>query len=92
MSNPKEKEKVKEIETLEELRKKLEIEIERIRREAIKRVEREIEVESINIISSLDENDYYDCIDDADYINDDEDVEDYYTDYYGIMVMLMMMI
>ena len=52
MSNPKETEKVKEIETLEELRKKLEIEIERIRREAIKRIEGEIEVESINIISS----------------------------------------
>ena len=52
MSNPKETEKVKEIETLEELRKKLEIEIERIRREAIKRIEREMEVESINIISS----------------------------------------
>ena len=46
------------------------------------RIEREIE--RINIISSYDENDYYDCIDDADYINDYDGVEDYYADYYGI--------
>ena len=37
----------------------------------------------MNIISSYDENDYCECIHDADYINDYDGVEDYYADYYG---------
>lgn len=37
----------------------------------------------MNIISSYDENDYYDFIDDANCINDHDGVKDYYTDYYG---------
>lgn len=37
----------------------------------------------MNIISSYDENDYYDFIDDANCINDYDGVKDYYADYYG---------
>ena len=52
-------------------KKKIETEIERIRREKLEKIERkEREIETINIIYSYGKNDYYDCIDDADYIND----------------------
>ena len=37
----------------------------------------------MNIISSYDENDYYDFVDDANCINDYDGFKDYYADYYG---------
>ena len=41
----------------------------------------ELHIETMNIIYFY--NDYYECIDDADYINDHDGVEDYCADYYG---------
>ena len=40
-----------------------------------------LNIETMNIIYFY--NDYYECIDDADYINDYDGAEDYYADYYG---------
>ena len=70
---------------IEKIKMKI-IEIEGRRREKLEKIEtieKEIEIETMNINSSYDENDYYGCIDDANYINDYDGVEDYYLDYSG---------
>lgn len=42
-----------------------------------------LNIEALNIIPSYDEGDYYDNIDNANYISDYDGVKDYYLIYYG---------